>query len=277
LKNVSLRSDLAPDLPCVWADPVRLRQILINLIDNGVKFTAESGTVTVESRLYARDEGFLCLSVSDTGCGISPENCEIVFERLAQVRSGNQASRSGLGLGLFISRDLVSRQGGRIWVESQLGHGSTFYLTLPVFLLAKLCVHVLTTPNLEAGFVTLIVVDVVSVEGAVQTDIVPEIQRVLEGCIRPGQDMLLPLMSDSEPVETFFIVACTDPNGFSVIARRISRALQNFDNTSKLKPVISSMTLVVEPSQSREEQIRGVIDRIDRWIQEHLSGKKRPK
>jgi PAS domain S-box-containing protein len=277
LKNVSLRSDLAPDLPCVWADPVRLRQILINLIDNGVKFTAESGTVTVESRLYARDEGFLCLSVSDTGCGISPENCEIVFERLAQVRSGNQASRSGLGLGLFISRDLVSRQGGRIWVESQLGHGSTCYLTLPVFLLAKLCVHVLTTPNLEAGFVTLIVVDVVSVEGAVQTDIVPEIQRVLEGCIRPGQDMLLPLMSDSEPVETFFIVACTDPNGFSVIARRISRALQNFDNTSKLKPVISSMTLVVEPSQSREEQIRGVIDRIDRWIQEHLSGKKRPK
>jgi PAS domain S-box-containing protein len=277
LKNVSLRSDLAPDFPFVWADPVRLRQILINLIDNGIKFTAESGTVTVEGRPYAQDEGFLCLSVTDTGCGISPENCEIVFERLAQVRSGTQASRSGLGLGLFITRDLVSRHGGRIWVESQAGYGSTFYFTLPVFSLAKLCVHVLTAPNLEAGFVTLIAVDVVSVEGAVQADIVPEIRRILECCIHPRQDMLLPPLSDSEPVETFFIVACTDANGFSVIARRISRRLQNFDNVSKLEAVISSMTLLVAPGQSREEQIRGLTDRIEQWIPEHLTGKKKLK
>ena len=83
--------------------------------------------------VYKRqDNDFVRISVSDTGCGISPENCAIVFERLAQVKGTTRASRSGLGLGLYISRDLVSRQGGRIWVESQLGHGSTFYLTLPV-------------------------------------------------------------------------------------------------------------------------------------------------
>src|ERR1700736_3253080 len=82
-KNISLRFQAAPDLPFVWADPVRVRQVLINLIDNGIKFTPEGGTLTVACRAFAEDDGFVCLSVSDTGCGISPENREIVFDRLA--------------------------------------------------------------------------------------------------------------------------------------------------------------------------------------------------
>ena len=90
--------------------------------------------------------------MSDTGCGISPENREAIFDRLAQVKSRAEASRSGLGLGLFIARELVSRHGGRIWVESQLGHGSTFYFTLPVFSLAKLCAHVLDRVKPGKGF-----------------------------------------------------------------------------------------------------------------------------
>jgi PAS domain S-box-containing protein len=276
-KKIGLHSDVASDLPFVWADPVRLRQVLINLIDNAIKFTREGGTVTVEGRPLAEDDNFLCISVSDTGCGISPEDCEIVFERLAQVKNGTPASRSGLGLGLFISRDLVSRQGGRIWVESQLGQGSTFYLTLPVFSLARLCAHVFTAANLEAGFVTLIAVEVVWVGGAVQADIVPEIRKILERCIHPGEDMVLPPMGDVEPVETFFIIACTDVNGFSVIAKRISRELQNFDNTSRLKPAISSTTLHVAPDQPRDEQITGVMETIGQLIREHLTGKKRLK
>jgi PAS domain S-box-containing protein len=276
-KRISLHSDVAFDLPFVWADPARLRQILINLIDNGIKFTPEDGTVTIEGRPLAEDDNFLCISVSDTGCGISLEDCDLVFERLAQVKNGTQASRSGLGLGLFISRDLVSRQGGRIWVESQLGRGSTFYLTLPVFSLARLCAHVFTAANLEAGFVTLIAVDVDWVEGALQADIVPEIRKILERCIHPGEDMLLPPLSDTERVETFFMIACTDANGFSVIAKRISRELQNFDNTSRLKPVISSTTLLVAPDQSRDEQIGGVMETIDGLIREHLMAKKKLK
>jgi PAS domain S-box-containing protein len=276
-KNISLRSDVGEDVPCVWADPARLRQILVNLIDNGIKFTAAEGTVTVAARTAADDEQFLCISVSDTGCGISPENCEIVFDRLAQINSTTQASRSGLGLGLFIARDLVSRQGGRIWVESQLGKGSTFYLTLPVFSLARLCDHIFSGPNLEAGFVTLIAVDVGLVEGAVQAEVVPEIRRVLERSIHPGHDILLPSPSDAERAETFFIVACTDANGFAVIARRISRELRNFDSASKLRPLISSTTLVVASGKSREEQIGGVVANIEGLIQAHLASKAKTK
>ena len=274
-KNISLRFQAAPDLPLVWADPVRVRQILINLIDNGIKFTPESGTLTVACRPFAEDDGFVCLSVSDTGCGISPANREIVFDRLAQIKSGSGASRSGLGLGLFIARELVSGHGGRIWVESQQGHGSTFYFTLPVFSLAKLCSPIFTVPNLEAGSVTLIAVDVVPVEGTVHADIALEIRRVLERCIHPGQDVLLPSMSDAEPVQTFFIVACTNPRGFEVIANRIGRELRTFDKDSRLKPVISSTTLLVAPDRSREEQIGEVTAAIERVVQAHPMAKER--
>jgi hypothetical protein len=274
VKNVTLRSDVAPGLPFTWADPARVRQILINLIDNGIKFASRGGSVTVASRPYVENEGFLCLSVSDTGCGISSENLEIVFDRLAQVRSTTEASRSGLGLGLFISRELVSLHGGRIWVESELGKGSIFYFTLPVFSLAKLCAHVLTAANLEPGCVTLIAVDVAQVEGA-QADILLEVRKVLERCIRPEQDVLLPSMSDAEPVKTFFIIACTDAKGFEVIASRVARELRKFDSSSKLKPAISSTTLLLAPGQFGEEQIGDVAARVDQLVQAHLLGKER--
>jgi PAS domain S-box-containing protein len=274
LKHVTLLSDIAVDIPFVWADPVRLRQILTNLIDNGIKFTPENGVVTVASTIYAEDENLVCMSVSDTGRGISPEHCEIVFERLTQIGSSSQASRSGLGLGLFICRDLVSRQGGRIWVESQVGHGSTFYLTVPVFSLAKLCDPIFTPPNLESGFVTLIAVDVDSIEEAVQAELVPAIRQILERCIRPGQDTLLPEMNDAKSPNSLFIVACADAKGFAVMAKRIARELQTFDNASRLNPVISSTTLPLALGIAREAQVREIMVSIERLIRDHLVGKK---
>jgi PAS domain S-box-containing protein len=277
LKNINLSSDVAPGLPFVWADPPRVRQIIINLIDNGIKFSPERGTLTVGIGRFAKDFRFLCLWVADAGCGISPENREIIFDRLAQVTSSVDASRSGLGLGLFISRELVSRHGGRIWVESKLGHGSTFYFTLPVFSLAKLCAPILTTQNLDGGYVTLITVDVATIDGSDQANILPKIRKVLSGCIHSGQDVLLPAMSDVEPVRTFFIVACTDLGGFNAIAKRIVRGLQNFDSASTLKPVICSTTLVVGAGGSREEKIAEVTARIEQLIQAHLLKKERLK
>jgi hypothetical protein len=121
--------------------------------------------------------------------------------------------------------------------------------------------------------VTLIAVDILPVAGAVQADIVSEIRKVLERCIHPAQDMLLPSMSDAEPVETFFLVACTDARGFNVIARRIGRELQTFDNSSKLKPIISSTTLLIAPSESSDMQVREITVRIEQLVQAHLLDK----
>jgi hypothetical protein len=248
-----------------------VRQILINLIDNAIKFTPDAGIISVGSRPVG-DDGFLCLSVSDTGCGISPENLQIVFDRLAQLKGSAEANRSGLGLGLFISKELVLQQGGRIWVESQLGHGSTFYFTLPVFSLAKVCAPVFAAPKLESDCVTLIAVDVVAARGEVQADSLPEIRKVLERCIHPGPNVVLPSMSDANPAGTFFIVASTDPNGVEVIASRIGRELQRVDHAAKLKPVISTTTLCASPGQSREEQIGEFSAQIEQWVQTHLVG-----
>ncbi len=276
-KNLSLRADFAANLPLVWADPARVRQILTNLIDNGVKFTPDSGTISVKANFFGEDHDFVCVSVSDSGCGISAENREIIFDRLAQVKGSGEVSRSGLGLGLFISRELVSRHGGRIWLDSRTGHGSTFYFTLPVFSLAKYCSHIFSEPNLDAGSVTLITVDVVEVQGGVQADILREIRQILERCIHAGQDVLLPATVDEGPIVTFFIVACTDPKGSALIASRILGDLQNFDKGSQLNPAISSTTMLVARGQSREQQIREVAVQIESSVQEHLLGKERNK
>jgi CheY-like chemotaxis protein len=169
-------------------------------------------------------------------------------------------------LGLFISRELGSRHGGRIWLDSHLGRGSTFYFTLPVFSLARYCSHIFNAPNLDAGSVTLITVDVVEVEGSVPADLLREIRQILERCIHAGQDALLPSTSDEDSEMTFFIVACTDARGFALIASRILRDLQNFDKASQLHPVISSTMLPVPLGQSREEQIRELIARILEYL-----------
>jgi PAS domain S-box-containing protein len=274
-ENITLRADFAANLPLVWVDPARVRQVLINLIDNGVKFTPDGGTISVRAKFFGEDHDFVCVSVSDSGCGISEENREIIFDRLAQVKGSGEVSRSGLGLGLFISRELVSRHGGRIWLDSRPGHGSTFYFTLPVFSLAKYCSHIFSGPNLDAGSVTLIAVDVVEVEGGIQAEILREIRQILARCIHAGQDVLLPATGDEGPIVTFFIVACTDSKGSALIASRILRDLQNFDKASQLNPLISSTTMLIARGQAREEQICEITALIESLLQEHLLDKKR--
>jgi signal transduction histidine kinase len=133
VKGVAMSCDLPPDLPPARADQTRLRQILIILLENAVKFTAPGGAVAVRARQLEHDSRLLLLEVSDTGCGISPGTAERIFERLFQVTERTQASRKGLGLGLYICKELVTRQGGDIWATSEEQTGSTFSFTLPVF------------------------------------------------------------------------------------------------------------------------------------------------
>ncbi|HXG51283.1 MAG TPA: HAMP domain-containing sensor histidine kinase [candidate division Zixibacteria bacterium] len=131
-KSVALSAEVADGLPPVLADPRRVRQILSNLVDNGVKFTPPGGRVAIRARRPHAAADFVQVSVSDTGCGIAPEALNRIFDRLYQEERTAQANRRGLGLGLYICRELVARHGGRIWVESEIGKGSAFHFTLPV-------------------------------------------------------------------------------------------------------------------------------------------------
>jgi signal transduction histidine kinase len=132
-KGVALSFEVAPDLPPAHADPIRLRQILIILLDNALKFTPKDGAVRVQARLHPDDHRALLIAVADTGCGIAPEATERIFERLHQESAANAAGRRGLGLGLYICKELVVRQGGDIWVDSFVQEGSTFSFTVPRF------------------------------------------------------------------------------------------------------------------------------------------------
>lgn len=130
-KGLELLCDIDPELPDVFAgDPVRLRQILVNLIGNAIKFT-ERGEIAVriseESRQYGKS--VLHFAVRDTGIGIAPEKQVRIFEAFTQADGSTTRKYGGTGLGLAICRQLVEMMDGRIWVESTPGEGSTFHFT----------------------------------------------------------------------------------------------------------------------------------------------------
>ena len=131
-KGLSLSLRLAPGLPAlVLGDALRLQQVLLNLIGNAVKFTAEGGVeVRVGPVPGETDAGAVQFEVADTGIGISPEQHEKIFDRFLQVDSGASRFYGGVGLGLSICRQLIGLMGGHIGVESQLGGGSTFTVTV---------------------------------------------------------------------------------------------------------------------------------------------------
>ena len=127
-KGLQVRALIPDGLPNVWADRARVRQVMANMLANAVKFT-ERGTVSVAA---SSAEGWVTVSVSDTGVGISPEAQAYVFDEFRQADSSTTRRYGGTGLGLAISKRLVTLHGGRIWVDSELGRGSTFHFTLPI-------------------------------------------------------------------------------------------------------------------------------------------------
>ncbi len=132
-KEVELKTNLPDPLPEVWADESRVRQVLLNLYSNAAKFTNE-GNITLTVKEIP--EGVL-FSVSDTGAGIPADQFEVIFEEFRQVRGQTRPKQAGSGLGLPISRRLLELMNGRIWLESELGKGSTFHFVLQPYQKSK--------------------------------------------------------------------------------------------------------------------------------------------
>ena len=117
------------NLPRIMADPRRVRQVLRNLVENAVKYSPAGGPIVVTVQVQA-DE--VQIGVTDRGIGIQPEDLERVFDRFYQVDSASTRKVGGSGLGLSICKAIVEAHKGRLWAESQVGAGSSFYFTLPV-------------------------------------------------------------------------------------------------------------------------------------------------
>jgi signal transduction histidine kinase len=127
-KKLALKAEVSPDLPSAHGDERRLTQVLLNLMGNAIKFT-DSGEVIVKA---SATDGVFNVSVRDTGPGISAADQAKLFQEFQQADNSLTRKKGGTGLGLAISKRIVEMHGGKIWLESQVGQGSTFFVTLPV-------------------------------------------------------------------------------------------------------------------------------------------------
>ncbi len=129
--SVELRQDVAADMPLLYVDPQRIKQVLNNLVSNAIKFTPPGGTITVSAHQY--DEHFEMISVVDTGYGIPVEDRQHIFERFYQSNHSEQSKMGGYGLGLSIARLIIDQHGGTIDCDTTLNKGTTFHFTLPLY------------------------------------------------------------------------------------------------------------------------------------------------
>jgi len=137
-KPIELREEIAEDLPSIFVDRLRIRQVILNLLSNAAKFTNHGSiTLCAELRILNQDgvpcpAPYLLCAVKDTGIGIAQEDIPIVFEEFRQLDSSTTRRAGGTGLGLPISQKFVELHGGCMWLESKVGQGSAFYFALPI-------------------------------------------------------------------------------------------------------------------------------------------------
>jgi two-component system cell cycle sensor histidine kinase PleC len=127
-KHQTLVVELEDDLPLIWADELRLKQVLINLLSNSSKFTPNGGTVSIRIRRAA--DSVVEISVSDTGIGMTAEEISLAMKPFTQVRSSHNRTEEGTGLGLPIAKALIVKHGGRFEITSTPGTGTTVSITL---------------------------------------------------------------------------------------------------------------------------------------------------
>jgi signal transduction histidine kinase/CheY-like chemotaxis protein len=224
-KHIALSLDIPASLPLVIADRSRVRQIATNLLDNALKFTPEYGSITVRAGLDQKNSKLVRIEVSDTGCGMSPDDSARVFERLYQVPRADCSARKGLGLGLCICKQLITLQGGQVQVESQRGVGSTFSFTLPVFSVASL-VEPMLGEDLVPESIFWLMVELCSSGKAANQELTASVRETIERCVLPDLDVVMPDTFETRTGQMFVVLARAEERGVQVLARRLEDQLK---------------------------------------------------
>lgn len=278
-KGIYLKVEVDSPVPLVYADPDRVIQVLINLIQNAIKFTPRDGSVIVRACQVELDPEFVHISVADTGVGVSPEARPRIFERLYQQPDSFDDYRKGLGLGLYIAKELVRSHGGRLWLGSQPGPGSIFHFTLPLFSLAKLLTPIITVSNTLRKSVSLITVEVTPVIGAdfgSWREVRDQCAQLLGSCILPEKDLLLPALATTSSAETFLIVASADLKGAHVVLERMRAQLASHPELQTAAKFTLSATSIPLPVVQNTELVT-LIQQVADTITEMVTGTLRRK
>lgn len=281
-KYVGLEMALDSRIPLVYADPDRVLQVLINLLENGIKFTPADGSVMVKACLVDADPNFIYISVSDTGCGVSQEAKALIFERLYQDANSVDNNRAGLGLGLYIAKELVQRHGGRIWVASEPGHGSTFSFTLPLYSLPKLLFPVVIHQNQLRDAFVLVKVELTPLATPLRGNWKETCQKcsdILSRCVYLDKDLVLPVMGNSGTAEIFFVVASTDLERAEIMMTRIREQIEAGADLKARGVLQVSATALPRPSaegnQALEELVQALADSVTANVKQVLGAESR--
>jgi signal transduction histidine kinase/DNA-binding response OmpR family regulator len=267
--GLQLISDIEPGLPQIVGDRNRLLQVLINLISNAIKFT-EFGSITCRIK---QQNNAICISVIDTGVGITAEDQPKVFEKFRQVGDTLTDKPKGTGLGLPICKQIVEHHGGRIWVESELGKGSTFSFIIPIYtsnhktsaklnldaLVKQLKEHVITTTAVlhENRKTILVVDDDANIRELLRQQLENEGYNVREA--KDGVDAIHQIKT-ARPDLILLDVMMPQINGFDVAA-----VLKNDPHTADIPIIILSII---------ENKERGYHIGIDRYLTKPINTEK---
>ncbi len=132
-KGQTVSVDFDPTLPSMWADSRRLAQVMTNLVSNAHKYTPSGGTITIKARKKRSKKGVYAeIAVADDGIGIAKADQEKIFNQFVRAESELVTAEKGVGLGLYITKQIVEKHGGHIWLESEVGQGTTFFFTIPL-------------------------------------------------------------------------------------------------------------------------------------------------
>ncbi|MEO1388088.1 MAG: ATP-binding protein [Cyanobacteria bacterium J06634_6] len=260
--NIVVITDIAPTLPTVTADPDRLMQVIINLISNAIKFT-QDGNVVCEVK-PTEDE--LRISIIDTGIGISAEDQPLVFEKFKQVGEIMTDKPQGTGLGLPICKQIVEHHGGRIWVESQLGVGSTFSVALPLnSSLAKPIVNNQTVEDLVKRLKADVKQTTPSTSGEIKTILVVDDESNIRSLLRQELETEGYLVQEAKDgVAALESIKQTPPD--LIITDVMMPRLDGFDLTAVLKTNPETADIPTVILSIVEDKDRGFQLGVDRYL-----------
>lgn len=278
-KGVGLEVGVEAGMPFVYGDPDRILEVLINLIDNAIKFTPADGSVTVSVTRVPTDPDFAHIAVTDTGSGIAPEARPLIFERLYQDPNAVDNNRKGLGLGLYIAKELVTLHGGRIWVTSDGASGSTFSFTLPLYSLAKLLFPVITHQNELRAAICLVQIDLKPRPNPPRgnwKETCKHVRSLLERCVYLDKDLVLPFMGTPGQQQTVFVAASTDLERSRIMIDRIRGQLEKMEELKLAGDFDIRAFQVRLPDRSAtvplDQQVQAVADQITAMTQAPIGG-----
>jgi len=266
-KSIQLRTEIQKELPSVYGDREKIEQILTNLVGNAIKFTPEGGEITVSTRASPRRKNELAISVSDSGIGISEDQFEKIFEKFHQVEGSLHRSVTGTGLGLAITKGLVEAHHGEIWVESQIGKGSTFTFTLPIsegerrdlhfrFILDREFQRVQETQS----SLTLFLIEIMGQKDEEKDILLNKMEESLKKCLCRRADIVL-----RRKKEKLLAALCeADLKAAGIIRRRVEQAVQHNSDVSLDSPPVIKVGMATYPEEavSKRELFRLAKERL---------------